>query len=108
VSTDSGNWVVFPPNVIIDAKLGCFWHLELKLEPLKSLIPDKTRLVEFLLQRESGKKYLIQVLKDTILTPDSNDLSRVADVFDILNENYRSFLNVELQNQVLMTFQYIQ
>lgn len=23
--TDSPNWVVFQPNIIIDAKLGCLW-----------------------------------------------------------------------------------
>lgn len=102
---DSTNWVVFQPNVIIDAKLGCMWYLELKLHPLTYLMPDKIRLVEFLLQRVSGKRHLlVSVLKDTILQPTFTDYSVVARIFDIINENYRSFLNVELQNQVRNKF----
>jgi len=96
----SSNWVVFHPNVIIDAKLGCVWNLELTLDPLRSLTPDKVRLVEFFLQRVQGKKHLLRVLKESILKPTFTSYSVVARIFDIINENYRSFLNVELQNQV--------
>ena len=44
VCSDSPNWVVFQPNIVIDAKLGCLWHVFLKLEPLVTMIPDKVSL----------------------------------------------------------------
>lgn len=97
---DSVNWVVFPPNVIIDAKLGCLWFLQLKLGSIQNLMPDKIRLVEFLLQRTQGKRQLLQLLQHTVLSPRSTDLDLVEGVFDKLNENYQSFLDVEMQNQV--------
>lgn len=98
--TDSLNWVVFPPNVIIDAKLGYIWFLQLKVGPIQNLMPDKIRLVEFLLQRTQGKRQLLQLLQSKILPPTNPDLDLVGSVFDKLNENYRSFLDVEVQNQV--------
>jgi len=97
---DSANWVVFQPNIVIDAKLGCLWTLELKLAPILCLMPDKIRLVEFLLQRSSGKKYMIQMLQSTILSAESPDLALIANIFDKLNDNYKSFVNVEVQSQV--------
>ncbi|ODM97394.1 hypothetical protein Ocin01_09287 [Orchesella cincta] len=96
----SVNWVVFPPNVIIDAKLGCLWFLQLKLAPIQNLMPDKIRLVEFLLQRSNGKRQLLQLLQNTILSPTFPELDLVGGVLDKLNENYQSFLDVEMQNQM--------
>jgi len=96
------NWVVFQPNVIIDARLGCLWFLQLKLDSIINLMHDKIRLVEFFLQRTNGKKQLIQLLQHTILSPTHlpPDLNLVAGVFDKLNENYKSFLDVEMQSQM--------
>ena len=42
---DSPNWIVFQPNVVIDAKLGCLWSVQLRLDPLIQLIPDKVRYI---------------------------------------------------------------
>jgi len=41
-------------------------------------------------------------LQESILRPDYTDFQVVAKVFDIINEHYRSFLNVELQNQMAL------
>ena len=32
---------MFQPNIIIDARLGCMWEVELKLEVLVSMMADK-------------------------------------------------------------------
>lgn len=98
----SVDWVVFQPNVIIDARLGCLWYLQLKLDSIKNLMHDKIRLVEFFLQRTNGKKYILQLLQHSIISQSSEplDLTLIAGMFDKLNENYRSFLDVEMQNQV--------
>lgn len=52
--SDSGNWVVFQPNYIIDARLGCLWRV--------NLIPSG------LAHSVSTKKILyFQVIKTTFL-----------------------------------------
>ncbi|XP_034184365.2 regulator of MON1-CCZ1 complex protein bulli [Osmia lignaria lignaria] len=95
----SPNWVVFQPNIIIDAKLGCLWFVELKLEALVKLITDKVLLVEFLMQRTNGKHILIKVLKNfMILLPIS--LMDMPTIFDKLNCVYRNHLESEIQNQM--------
>nr|CAD7425884.1 unnamed protein product [Timema monikensis] len=152
---DSPNWVVFQPNIVIDAKLGCLWwdvnphlrggrvenhlgkttpilpdrdsnldlpvlssrakhdkrvsqlchrggYVELNLKPLVSLIQDKCLLVDCLMQRKNAKQVVIQVLQD-ILEPTEQNRSYlvvVAELFDHLNDVYRSFLEVEMQSQM--------
>lgn len=100
----SVNWVVFQPNVIIDARLGCLWFIQLKLDSIKNLMHDQIRLVEFFLQRSNGKKFILQLLQSLISTADGSqrlDLTLIAGIFDKLNENYKSFLDVEMQSQVI-------
>uniref|UniRef100_T1GGT8 Mic1 domain-containing protein n=1 Tax=Megaselia scalaris TaxID=36166 RepID=T1GGT8_MEGSC len=70
----SKNWVLFQPNIVIDAQLGCMWYLDLKLEPLMTLIADKVRLSEFLLQRSLGKPILLRVLRNLISEPFNGSL----------------------------------
>nr|CAD7398869.1 unnamed protein product [Timema poppensis] len=98
----SPNWVVFQPNIIIDAKLGCLWYVELNLKPLVSLIQDKCLLVDCLMQRKNAKQVVIQVLQDILEPTEQNRayLVVVAELFDHLNDVYRSFLEVEMQSQM--------
>lgn len=63
---DSTHWVLFQPNIVIDAKLGCMWYLNLCIEPLCHLISDRIRLTEFLLQRSNGKQALLKVLAQLV------------------------------------------
>ena len=43
----SPNWVVFQPNIIIDAKLGSLWKLSCKLTSITNMMEDKGKLVDF-------------------------------------------------------------
>lgn len=87
--SDSKNWVLFQPNIVIDAQLGCMWYLNLKLEPLTTLIADKVRLAEFLLQRSDGKPVLINVLKDLIIDQYNGSLlTCLENIFDRINAIY--------------------
>lgn len=98
----SPNWVVFQPNIVIDAKLGYLWYIGLRLQPLVNLIQDKCLLVDFLLQRKDSKPVVIQVLQN-ILEPTEQNRSHlvvIAKLFDHLNDVYRSFLEVEMQSQM--------
>lgn len=74
---------------MIDAKLGCLWNVNLKLESLCTLIADRVRLVEFLLQRSNAKTILINVLKEMLTTGYSATLLTIIEkVFDKLNVVY--------------------
>ncbi|XP_058803853.1 regulator of MON1-CCZ1 complex [Phymastichus coffea] len=95
----SPNWVVFQPNIIIDAKLGCLWYMELKLDSLVNLITDKVRLVEFLMQRKNSKQLLIQVIKD-LVTQMPTTLIDMPAIFDKINVVYRNHLENEIQSVI--------
>lgn len=87
---DSANWVLFQPDIVIDAKLGCLWYVGLKLDAMCLLMTNRVRLVEFLLQRSDGKPAIMEMLKQ-MLTTDYNGgamLPVLATIFDRLNAVY--------------------
>lgn len=88
---DSVNWVLFQPNIVIDAKLGCLWTLEFKLKPICTMITDRVRLVEFLLQRKNAKGLLLDVLKEMLDTNQDNGvrLPTLEIIFNKLNKLYK-------------------
>ncbi|KAL9904700.1 regulator of MON1-CCZ1 complex protein bulli [Glossina fuscipes fuscipes] len=96
----STNWVLFQPNIVIDAKLGCMWYLNLDIEAFCTLISDRIRLTEFLLQRESGKPVLLKVLKQLVQDQYNGSLLPVLEtIFNKANKIYASWVQTELQNQ---------
>ncbi|KAL7731723.1 hypothetical protein ACLKA6_018085 [Drosophila palustris] len=96
----STHWVLFQPNIVIDAKLGCMWYLNLAIEPLCNLISDRIRLTEFLLQRCSGKQVLLKVVQQLIDEQYKGTLLPVLEtIFDKINKIYASWVQLELQNQ---------
>uniref|UniRef100_A0A1B0CUY8 Uncharacterized protein n=1 Tax=Lutzomyia longipalpis TaxID=7200 RepID=A0A1B0CUY8_LUTLO len=96
----SPDWVLFQPNIVIDAKLGCFWYVELKLKPLCTLVTDRVRLVEFLLQRTQGKTHLLAVLRELVGENYRGTLLPIIEsVFNKINTVYKSWITKELQNQ---------
>lgn len=90
--TDSVSWVLFQPDIVIDAKLGCLWYVHLKLDTMCSLISNRVRLVEFLLQRTDGKSVLIELLKRWLTalaaSGDAEVLAVLAAIFDRINAVY--------------------
>ncbi|XP_065092902.1 regulator of MON1-CCZ1 complex [Ochlerotatus camptorhynchus] len=99
----SQHWVLFQPNIVIDAKLGCLWSVLLKLNSLCTLITDRIRLVEFLLQRTDGKPVLLNVLKEMMSTNYSGTMLPVIEsVFNKLNSLYKTVLDSELQSQMAL------
>lgn len=101
IITDSKNWVLFQPNIIIDARLGCLWYVQLMLEPLCTLITDRDRLVEFILQRSNGKDTLLSVLSNLVNKEYTGVLlPTILKCFDRLNEVYRVVVDYELESQM--------
>ncbi|KAL3868257.1 hypothetical protein ACJMK2_041088 [Sinanodonta woodiana] len=93
----SANWIVFQPDIIIDAKLGCLWYVELKLEILVNMIPDKCKLIKFLLQRGNSKSVILSVCRHMLLPGQQANLMVISRVYDMLNKVYKLFLDSEVQ-----------
>lgn len=87
--SDSPNWVLFQPNIVIDAKLGCLWYVKLHLDSLCNLITDRVKLVELLLNRTNAKLVLLATVKELLTTQyNGNLLPVIENVFDKLNSVY--------------------
>lgn len=95
----SSHWVTFQPNIIIDVGIGAFWYLNLNLSTFLNLMKDKCILTDFLLQRTSGKEYLIKMLNDVMINENRN-LEEIATLFNRLNLVYKDKLELEFQSQV--------
>ncbi|KAH8304023.1 hypothetical protein KR018_005920 [Drosophila ironensis] len=96
----STHWVLFQPNIVIDAKLGCMWYLNLCIEPLCHLISDRIRLTEFLLQRSQGKQMLLKVLAQLVDDQYKGTLLPVLEtIFSRINKIYASWVQLQLQSQ---------
>ena len=85
----SANWVLFQPNVVIDAKLGYLWHLELVMETISTFISDRVVLVEFLLMRTDAKQPLLDVLKEMLSDEYNEHLPVLEVIFNKLNKLYK-------------------
>lgn len=88
----SMNWIMFFPDVIIDAKLGYFWHIELNfgngdLRPFGEFENDHLKLIEFLLNRKNTKLQVIKVCGMAIKNKSS--LKIIEKIFDKINEVYK-------------------
>lgn len=95
----SPNWVLFQPNIVIDAKLGCLWNLEISLESLSQHIGDYVKLIDFLLRRTSAKPIVLSVIRDLLSTQYSG-VSIIETIFDKLNVIYKQELDNELFMQM--------
>ncbi|KAK9870433.1 hypothetical protein WA026_008003 [Henosepilachna vigintioctopunctata] len=94
----SPNWVVFQPNIVIDAKLGCLWHINLCLPNLCSVISDLVTCTRLLLRRSEGKIVLLNVLLMRIRQKEP-PLEKIREAFNYINREYRTWLEIVLQNQ---------
>jgi len=88
----SPNWVVFQPNIIIDAKLACLWKLNVKLTSLIDMMEDKGQLVDFLLLRSESKSDILSVCNQILAPETQSTISTVALIFDKLNAVYAEYV----------------
>lgn len=90
----SPNWIVFQPNIIIDAKLGCLWQVRVKLESLVNMMDDKGYLIDFLSLREDSTEVLLSVCVQLLIPGSQANLGVIAQVFDKLNNVYQEFRQI--------------
>ena len=83
---------------------GCMWYVELRLAPLISMIPDKCRLMEFLLLRRDSKMVILTVCKQILMPATQAKLTTIARVFNMLNKVYFNYLEAEVQSMVSPTW----
>ncbi|CAG9833503.1 unnamed protein product [Diabrotica balteata] len=95
----SPNWVVFQPNIIIDAKLGCLWHISLCLQELCDHITDLGVCTQVMLKRTNGKTVLLKVLMNHI-NQEKLQLDKLQESFTHINNIYRDFIEAELQPNI--------
>uniref|UniRef100_A0A2C9KK17 Uncharacterized protein n=1 Tax=Biomphalaria glabrata TaxID=6526 RepID=A0A2C9KK17_BIOGL len=93
----SANWIVFQPDIVIDAKLGCLWTLQISLNPLVTMIPDKDRLIQFLLNRTDSKPVILNVCAQMLVPGKQASLQSLAKVYDMLNLTYKQHLDIQGQ-----------
>uniref|UniRef100_A0A914X7K6 Mic1 domain-containing protein n=1 Tax=Plectus sambesii TaxID=2011161 RepID=A0A914X7K6_9BILA len=84
-------WVVFPPDLIIDAKVGCMWRIRVELAPAVEIFKDNCALVQFLLHRRTAKRLLLTVLR-SLIQDRALTLKDVSTVFDWLSDAYAEHL----------------
>jgi len=94
----SQSCVIFPPDVILDAKLGCFWYLHLQLEPLDCLVTDKSRLMDLLLLRRDSKSVILSLCSNILSQPES--LRVASTLFNKLNRVYHSHIESQMPDAV--------
>lgn len=94
----SPNWVLFQPDIVIDAKLGCLWNVELKLEPISCFIGDNyVKKVDFLLRRTRAKNILLTVIHELLSKQYSGTkLPIIEQIFDKINTTYKNELDNDL------------
>jgi len=73
----SPSWVVFRPNVLVDARTGHMWRLMLRLEAAQG---DPLTTARLLLNREAGKTPLLRLLRSWL--PSTLTLSTLAQILD--------------------------
>uniref|UniRef100_A0A8B9YR34 Regulator of MON1-CCZ1 n=1 Tax=Bos mutus grunniens TaxID=30521 RepID=A0A8B9YR34_BOSMU len=88
-------WKGEQPDIIISASQGYLWNLQVKLQPIVNLLPDKGRLMDFLLQRKECKMVILSVCSQMLTESDRATLPVIATVFDKLNQEYKKYLDAE-------------
>jgi len=78
-------WVVFLPNILVDARKGQMWKVNLKLNTL--MTQDSLSLTKFFLNREAGRVPLLKLIK-TCVHNLSIPLVSLGDIFTSLVSAY--------------------
>ena len=91
----SPNWVVFQPKIIIDAKLGCLWQLNVKLDSITNMIEDKGKLIDFLLLRSNSKSVILSVCNQVLQPGRQSGMGTISQIFDKINTVYAEYLELD-------------
>lgn len=82
IAVYADSWIAFPPNIIIDARLGALWRVHLSLSDLIAAMTDKVGLVDVLLRRAESKELLMGVLVEELF--EKRDLAVAAKMLELI------------------------
>ncbi|XP_013172645.1 PREDICTED: uncharacterized protein C18orf8 homolog [Papilio xuthus] len=93
----SGNWVMFQPDYVIDARRGCLWRLSLAPAALAHNIQKEEigKIVSCLLRRRGGADVVHRLLAQLVASAHLY-LLQLTDAFDQINSVYRQWAEVEM------------
>ncbi|KPI97148.1 Uncharacterized protein C18orf8 [Papilio xuthus] len=96
-STDSGNWVMFQPDYVIDARRGCLWRLSLAPAALAHNIQKEEigKIVSCLLRRRGGADVVHRLLAQLVASAHLY-LLQLTDAFDQINSVYSNVITCSL------------
>ena len=80
---DSSNAVFIGECKVVDIRDGSLWEISVNLKKLSRDIEDRVVLVKFLLRRADGKRHVLRIVKEMILT--HSPIRDVGTVFDAIN-----------------------
>lgn len=104
----AASWVIYQPNVIIDARLGQLWTLQLNLLPLCRMITNETQLFDFLVSRRNSKHVLINLCKQNVWNAASdsitNRLAIISFLFDRLNQLLKQQLDSKPASSAIKSY----
>lgn len=91
--------MVFQPNIVIDAKLGCLWHIKLCLSELLHQISNLSICTQLALKRTDAKPILLKLLMESARLP-KPPLEKLQESFNHINIVYRKWAESEIQMQM--------
>lgn len=87
------SWVIFLPNILVDARYGFMWSVQLKLAHAHS--EDLPHLSRIFLNREAGKTPILRLLSNSVLNA-SVPLSSLSEIFNLINLTYQRHQQTQL------------
>ena len=94
------NWVLFPPDIVIDPNAGTMSRLKLKIEAITEEdfcgSTELPRHISFMLQRQNAKRALLESLLACCVKTETVDLTAIGTCFDRINREYRLFIDKQL------------
>lgn len=102
IPLDSPNWVIFQPNIIIDAIYGSLWYLQLNLDCIFDLIKTVPILIDFLILRKNSKPILLKASRNVVSMSrkyNQNPIANLSLLFNKLNLAYKESISVHENTQ---------
>lgn len=76
----SGSSLYYVAELAASSPLGYLWNLQVKLQPIVNLLPDKGRLMDFLLQRKECKIVILSVCSQSKWTGPSHTVCALTTI----------------------------
>lgn len=94
---DNDKTVFTGENKIVDTRDGSLWEVKMNLEKFTRDIEDRVLLINFLLRRENGKKYVMEVIREMVLV--NAPIKEISTAFDCINKVFLIKIQEQRENE---------